>query len=95
MTEDSVRYRIAPDVAWLTEDEHEPAVYLAPLPDGPPLVLRDSAYAVWLGVAETGTLAEITELAAELAGAQPEVVAEDVATLVAQLTRQGLVVAER
>lgn len=94
MTDRAPRYRVAPDVAWLTEDELEPAIYLAPLPDGPPLVLRGSAYAVWLGLADSGTLAEIVAIAAELAGVQPEVVAEDVAAFVAQLTHQGLVVAD-
>ena len=61
-------YRIAPDVAWVdaTAAGHESAeVFLARMPDGPPLVLQGSAWLVWSVVAGHAALDDVVAPVAE------------------------------
>jgi hypothetical protein len=80
---------VAADTAWV---EREGTVYAAPLPDGPPFVLAGAGAAIWLALAEGGTLDEVTRRVADDVGSAAEVVAADVATFVSDLVDAGLVV---
>jgi hypothetical protein len=84
-----MRYGIAEDVAWVSEDDldagEEPTAYVARVPGGPPILLEGSSCVVWLALAEGGTLDEITAAAAEMTGATVDDIRDDVATLVDQL----------
>ena len=50
-----MRYRIADDVAWVSEEDldggEEPTAYLTRLPKGPPILLEGSGCVVWLALA--------------------------------------------
>ncbi|PUA81517.1 PqqD family protein [Nocardioides currus] len=88
-------YAIADDIAWVSREELDagglPVAYVAPLPHGPAVVLEGSACLVWLLVAQGGTLEEIVEEAAELAGLAPSEVAADVEVLLTDLVAMGVV----
>jgi len=89
------RFEVAPDIAWVdagTVGMDRAELYVARLPDGPPLLLTDAAWAIWLAVAETGTLDEIVERAAELTDSDPAHVAALVRDFVEQLVADGLAV---
>ena len=87
-------FRIADDVAWVSEegldDGETPMAYLTRLPKGPPILLEGSGCVVWLALAEGGTLEEITARAAAIAGAEPDEISRDVADLVDQLVVIGV-----
>jgi hypothetical protein len=80
---------VAAHTAWV---ERDGTVYAAPLPDGPPFVLAGPGAAIWLALAEGGTLDEVTHRVADDVGSAAEVVAADVATFVTGLVDAGLVV---
>ena len=89
------RYAVAADVAWVDAEhvgEARAEVYVARLPDGEPLLLRDGAWAIWHGVAQGGTVDDIVGHAADLSGAERDVIADDVARFVESLVARGLVV---
>ena len=92
------RYRIADDVAWVSEEDldggDQPTAYLTRLPKGPPILLEGSGCVVWLALAEGGTLEEVTEAAAAMTGAASADISEDVATLVDQHVVIGVATAE-
>ena len=91
MTEPVVRP--APDVAYVVDDTQEAVrVYLARVPQGPPLVLDGPAAVIWEELVEGGTRAEIAARVAQSVDAAPDRVAADVAAFLVQLTDQGLVV---
>ena len=83
------RYRIADDVAWVSEDDldagDEPTAYVARLPSGPPILLEGSGCVVWLALADGGTMEELTAAAVAMTGASPDEIKDDVATLVDML----------
>ena len=79
---------VAARTAWV---ELDGTVYAAPLPDGPPFVLADAGAAIWLALAEGGTLDEVTRRVADDVGSAAEVVAADVAAFVTGLVEAGLV----
>ena len=91
------RYRIADDVAWVSDETLDagtvPSAYVTRLPQGPPVTLDGPACVVWLALAEGGTHEEITAAAAGMWDADPEAISSDVVTLVDDLVRAGLVVA--
>ncbi|MEO5853349.1 MAG: PqqD family peptide modification chaperone [Nocardioides sp.] len=89
------RLGIAEHVAWVVADEmglDRTELYVAVLPAGPPLMLRDAAWAIWLALAETGTLDEVVARTAELTQSDPADIAPAVATFVDGLVTDGLAV---
>jgi hypothetical protein len=88
------RYRIADDVAWVSEEDLDggdtPTAYLARVPKGPPILLEGSGCVVWLALAESGTMDEIVAAAAAMSGNTAEEIREDVETLVDQLVIIGV-----
>lgn len=93
-----MRYRIADDVAWVSEEDldggEEPTAYLTRLPKGPPILLEGSGCVVWLALEEGGTLEEVIAAAASMTGAEADSISDDVATLVDQLVVIGVVTEE-
>ncbi|MCF6376265.1 PqqD family protein [Nocardioides KLBMP 9356] len=89
------RYRIADDVAWVSHEDLDnggtPTAYVTRLPQGPPTTLEGPACVVWLALAEGGSPAEITAAAAQMWGAEPADIDEDVLSLVEELVRLDLV----
>ncbi|MCW2738229.1 PqqD family peptide modification chaperone [Nocardioides sp.] len=83
------RYRIADDVAWVSQEDldggSEPTAYLTRVPGGPPILLEGSGCVVWLALAEGGTMEELTAAAAAMSGSTLAEVTEDVETLIDQL----------
>lgn len=69
-----ISYQIAPNVAWVDDEVVPraagplPRVYVAKVPDGRPIVLEGSAWAIWSAVAQEGAPARITTLAATFLG---------------------------
>lgn len=92
------RFDIAPDVAWVSredlDDGEVPAAYVTVLPHGRPNTLEGSACLVWLALADGGTLEQLTDAAAAMSGAEPADIMGDVAALVQELIRVGLVRAD-
>lgn len=88
-------YSIADGVAWVSRQELDsgdlPVAYVASLPHGPAMVLRDSACLVWLLVAEGGTLDDIAHGAADMAELEPAEVIGDVELLLTDLVDAGVV----
>lgn len=86
---------IADDVAWVSQHDldagDEPTAYVTRVPGGPPILLEGSGCLVWLALAESGTLEEITVAAAAMTDAELEEIRDDVATLVDQLVVIGFV----
>ncbi len=83
------RYRIADDVAWVSQEDLDvdevPTAYLTRVPGGPPILLEGSGCVVWLALAEGGTLEEVTATAASMSDSTVEDISADVAVLVDQL----------
>lgn len=88
-------YCIADDVAWVSRDDLDggptPKAYAALLPTGRPMALEGSACLVWLAVADGGTVEEIADRTAQLAGIDPDGIRSDVRTLIDSLVSEGLV----
>ena len=89
------RYRIADDVAWVSEEDLDggdtPTAYLTRVPGGPPILLEGSGCVVWLALAEGGTMDDVVAAAAALADVVEDRIREDVETLVDQLVIIGVV----
>lgn len=83
------RYRIADDVAWVSQEEldggDEPTAYLTRVPGGPPILLEGSGCVVWLALAEGGTMEQLIAAAAAMSGETEATVTDDVETLIDQL----------
>lgn len=83
------RYRIADDVAWVSDEDldsgGEPTAYLTRLPGGPPILLEGSGCVVWLALAEGGTLEQLVSAAAAMTDSTADEIRADVETLVGQL----------
>lgn len=68
-------------------------VYVAPLPDGPPLVLGESAALIWECLpTEPITATEIAEEVASLTGADPQGIIRDVVEFLDSLVVFGVAV---
>lgn len=85
----STAYGIAPGVGHVDAEER---AYVARLPEGPALVLADSAAVIWAEAREGGTLEEIVRRVADVFGLGPADIEEDVAAFVEQLLALGLIV---
>ena len=89
------RYRIADDVAWVSEEDLDggdtPTAYLTRVPGGPPILLEGSGCVVWLALAEVGTIDDVVAAAAAMADVVEDRIREDVETLVDQLVIIGVV----
>jgi hypothetical protein len=81
---------VADDVAWLDVNVVGDVVYATTLPDGPPVVLRETARLIFTAAAAGGTLEEIVDRVAEDSGADLEDLRDDVESFVAQLVTLGL-----
>lgn len=83
------RYRIADDVAWVSQEELDggdlPTAYLSRIPGGPPILLEGSACLVWLALAHGGTMEELTVAAAAMSEATVDEISDDVESMVDQL----------
>lgn len=94
---EQTRYVIAPDVAWLDAaevDTGRDTVWAAVLPDGRPVVMEESAAAIWRALADHDTVAEIVrDLAGDDDSAFVATMSGDVRTFLASLVAQGLVLA--
>jgi hypothetical protein len=90
MTE-QVRVGRGERVAWLDlVDRDEDKLYVASLPDGPPLLLSDSAALIFLVAVEGGTLDDVVARVAGQAGQPPESIRADVLAFVEELLALGL-----
>ena len=89
------RYRIADDVAWVSEEDLDggdtPTAYLTRVPGGPPILLEGSGCVVWLALAEGGTMDDVVAAAAAMADVVEDRIRGDVETLVDQLVIIGVV----
>jgi hypothetical protein len=79
--------RLSPRTGWVEEDG---TVYVAALPDGPPLVLEGPGALVWWAVLDGGGLDDVVARVADGAGASVELVAPDVAAFLDQLVGAGV-----
>lgn len=85
-----IRYRIPNDVAHVVPDkEPEPPtkVFLMRLPDGPPVVLKDSAAWIWLLAAEGEE--DVVGAIGALVGMPPGEISADVNSFLDDLVDQG------
>ena len=87
--------RLADRVAWLDSADHgagdeQDAVYASGLPDGPPMVLRETAALIFLVAARGGSLDEVVAGVAEESGQLVETIRDDVVAFVDELVHLGL-----
>ena len=83
------RYRVADDVAWVSQDDldaaEEPTAYITRVPAGPPILLEGSGCLVWLALADGGSMEELITAVAGMSGASTDEIRDDVETLVDML----------
>lgn len=96
MTSAGPVYAVADHVGQVdrSEDGESAVCYVAALPEGPPLVLRDSGAEIWWAVREGGTLDEITHRVAERVGVPAADIIADVAAFLDDLVARGLLCEE-
>lgn len=79
--------RVAAACGWVEQDGR---VYVAALPDGPPLVLEGSGSLVWRAVLGGGTVDDVVERVASAAGESAGTVAVAVTGFVEDLVAAGV-----
>lgn len=84
-----VTYRVPDDVAWIDGADigMDEELYLTKLPDGQTVLLRESARLIWLVAAEGRA---VLPAVAELAGAEPSAIEDDVTGFLDELASRGL-----
>ncbi len=85
-----MNYSIPRRLAYVVSDEAPddvPAVYLMPLPDGPPQVLEGSAAVIWMIAADGG--ADVAEEVAQVVGRPVPEIAGEVRTYLDYLVDAG------
>ncbi len=88
VSSDRPGYRVASGVGVVEVDG---VIYVAPLPQGPVLVLAGSAAVIWQE-ALSGPVRTVAERVTEVCGAPPTEVADSVEAFLAELVQQGLLV---
>ncbi|MDU0348878.1 PqqD family peptide modification chaperone [Actinomyces sp. MRS3W] len=86
-------YAVPARLAHLRVDGAQPVVYVAPLPDGPPVVLQGSAARIWLAATDPDTGTTAAAVAAGVAaavGTKPEQITADVDAFLTELVNAGL-----
>lgn len=87
-------YVVADKVAWVDAEDlgkERAAVYVARIPQGPPIVLEGPAWAVWTAVTEgVGGDDEVVARVTDLTGLGADEVGPDVRAFLADLLAQGL-----
>ena len=89
-------YRVPGRVAHvIPDDEADPPmkVFVMQLPDGPPVVLQDSAAWIWLLAAEGEE--NVVGAVAEMAGRPRDEIAADVTSFLDELVAQGLLTVDQ
>ena len=79
--------RVADACGWVEQDG---IVYVAALPDGPPLVLEGSGALVWWALLDGGTVEDVVGRVAEAAGESAAAVAPAVARFLGDLVAAGI-----
>lgn len=87
------RYRIADHVAWVEGEVGRIVLLDLTRLDAAPLVLADSAAAVWRCVAEPSTGGSVPSQVAAAYGLSAQEVADDVQSFLTDLTDRGLLLA--
>jgi len=85
----SAAYGIAPNVGHVDDAGRS---YVARLPEGPPMVLEDSAALIWMQVVVGGTVGDIASRVAVVAGISAEDIIGDVETFLDELVAHGVLV---
>jgi hypothetical protein len=80
--------RVADTTGWVEADG---VVYVAALPDGPPLVLDGHGAVVWGALVPGGSVDDVTARVAATVGESAAVVGPDVARFVGSLVDAGVV----
>ena len=83
------RYGVPPRVAYVVADAGTPRVFLMPLPDGPPLVLADTAAVIWILAADGER--DVPAAVGDVVGRPREAVADEVDAYLADLLAKGLI----
>lgn len=84
-------YAVPARVAFVVPESGGPHVFLMHLPDGPPLVLTDSAAVIWL-LAADGEV-DVAQAVSEVVGRSRQEVAVEVDAYLAGLVARGLLAA--
>lgn len=85
----SAAYGIGPNVGHVNDSGRS---FVARLPEGPPMVLTDSAALIWAQVNGGGTGSEIASRVAAAAGVPVEDIADDVESFLDELVAHGVLV---
>lgn len=86
--------RMRDDVAWLRGADvglADDVVFVAALPDGPPVVLNGVSARIWEGLAEGASVAELVAALSEETDTDAEVVRRDLEPFLVSLAEHGLI----
>jgi hypothetical protein len=90
---DTAAYALADGVGQVYgQGDDEGVIYVAKLPAGPPLVLRDSGAVIWRAAVAGGLRDDIVKRTALEVGVDPETIRVDVGQFIEELVQLGLLV---